>query len=190
MKHMGVVVWRHAEITSVAPAKPQRSSQMADKQVVLGIFADEASADAAVEDLKSWDKASDDIKLSSIGVLVVDENGNLKTHKMGSRSTAKGAGIGLVLAIVAPPTLLAGVVGGGILGAVHHKGLGLSKDDSARIGAQLTDGKAAVGVLVTDEEAGAIAGKLTELGGDVESHEVSEETLAAVAEADPAPASA
>ena len=159
---------------------------MADNQVILGVFADEASADAAVEALKTWDKASDDVKLGAIGVLVLDDKGALKTHKMGQRSTRKGAGIGLVLAIVAPPTLLAGVVGGGILGAVHHKGLGLSKEDSARIGTELTGGKAAVGVLVPTAEAGAIAGKLTELGGDVEAHDVTDQTLAAVAEADPA----
>ncbi len=103
---------------------------MADNQVVLGLFADEAAADAAVESLKAWDKASDDVKLGAIGVLVVDDTGALKTHKMGQRSTKKGAGIGLVLAIVAPPTLLAGVVGGGVLGAFHHKGLGLTDEDS------------------------------------------------------------
>ena len=67
---------------------------MAENQVVLGVFADEAAADAAVESLKAWDKASDEVKLTSIGVLVLDDKGALKTHKMGSRSKAKGAGIG------------------------------------------------------------------------------------------------
>ena len=101
-------------------------------------------------------------------------------------SGKKGAGIGIILAVVAPPTLLAGVVGGGILGHFHHKGLGLSDEDSARIGAELVGGKAAVGVLVPTDEAGAVAGKLTELGGDVESHDVSDEALAAAGEAAPA----
>jgi len=89
---------------------------MADNQVILAVFADEAAADAAVESLKAWDKASDDIKLGAIGVLVLDDKGALKVSKMGQRSTKKGAGIGLVLAIVAPPTLLAGLVGGGSSG--------------------------------------------------------------------------
>src|SRR3954452_11829521 len=159
-----------------------RRSEMAENQVVLGLFADEAAADAAAESLKAWDKASADIKLGEIGVLVVDEKGALKTHKMGQRRTKKGAGIGIVLAIVAPPTLLAGVVGGGALGAFHHKGLGLTAEDSARIGAELIGGKAAVGVLVPIEEAGAVAGKLTELGGDVEEHAVTDEALQAAAE--------
>ena len=158
---------------------------MADNQVVLGLFADEAAADAAVESLKAWDKTSDEVKLGAIGVLVLDDAGTLKTHKMGQRSTKKGAGIGIVLAIVAPPTLLAGAVGGGVLGAFHHKGLGLTTEDSERIGAELVGGKAAVGVLVPTDEAGAIAGKLTELGGDVEAHVVTDEALEAAAEADP-----
>jgi hypothetical protein len=159
---------------------------MAQKQVVLGLFADEAAADAAVMALKDWDKASDEIKLTAIGVLVVDDKGRIKVHKLGKRSVGKGAGIGLVLAIIAPPTLLAGIVGGGVLGAFHHKGLGLTVDDQQRIGAELVGGKAAVGVLATDEEAGAISAKLAELGGTVEAVTVTDEALEAVAEAAPA----
>jgi hypothetical protein len=158
---------------------------MAENQVVLGVFADEAAADAAVVALKAWDKASDEVKLTSIGVLVLDEKGALKTNKMGTRSKAKGAGIGLVLAIVAPPTLLAGVVGGAVLGAFHHKGLGMKTEDKARIGAELTGGKAAVGVLAKGDEADLIAAKLAELGGDVEAIDVTDEALEAVAEAAP-----
>jgi hypothetical protein len=158
---------------------------MAENQVVLGVFADEAAADAAVVELKAWDKASDEVKLTSIGVLVLDEKGALKTNKMGTRSKAKGAGIGLVLAIVAPPTLLAGVVGGAVLGAFHHKGLGMKTEDKARIGAELTGGKAAVGVLAKGDEADLIAGKLAELGADVEAIDVTDEALIAVAEAAP-----
>ncbi len=161
---------------------------MADKQVVLGIFPDEAAADAAVESLKAWDQATDAIKLGAMGVLVADEAGKIKEHKLGARSGKKGAGIGLVLAVFAPPTLLAGLVGGGILGHFFHKGLGLTAEDRERIGAELSGGKAAVGVLAADEEAGAIVGKLSELGGVVEAHVVSEEALEAVAEAAPAEA--
>ena len=102
---------------------------MSDKQVVLAMFPDEAAADAAGQALKQWDKADDDIKLNAIGVLVLDGKGKVKTHKLGRRSTGKGAGIGVVLAVIAPPTLLAGAIGGGVLGALHHKGLGLTGED-------------------------------------------------------------
>jgi hypothetical protein len=158
---------------------------VADQQLVLGIFADEAAADAAVESLKAWDAASQEVKLGAVGVLVVDEKGQIKEHKLGARSGHKGAGIGLVLAIVAPPTLLAGIVGGGILGHFHHKGLGIQAEDKERIGAELAGGKAAVGVLAAAAESDAITAKLTELGGTAEVHDVSDEALEAVAAAAP-----
>jgi hypothetical protein len=158
---------------------------MADKQVIIATFSDEAAADAAAESLKASDLAKEEVKLGAIGVLVLDDKGQVKEHKLGARSGKKGAGIGLVLAVIAPPTLLAGVVGGGILGHFHHQGLGLTVEDRERLIAELTGGKAAVGVLSPDGEADAIAGKLTELGGDVESHAVTDEALEAVAAAAP-----
>jgi predicted flap endonuclease-1-like 5' DNA nuclease len=159
---------------------------MAGQTVVLAFFNDEAAADDAVESLKAWDKAERDIKLDAIGVMALDDKGKLKTHKLGKRSVGKGAGIGLVLAVIAPPTLLAGIVGGGLLGAFHHKGLGLSAADRDRIAAQLAGGKAAVGVLVVPGMAIDVSAKLTELGGAAEVHEVTEEAVAEVETAVPA----
>lgn len=158
---------------------------MASNELVLGFFPNEAAADAAVETLKGWDKMTAEVKLGAIGVLVADEKGQIKEHKLGARSTKKGAGIGLVLAVVAPPTLLVGLVGGGILGRFHHQGLGLKADDRERIGVGLKDGKAAVGVLVSAGQAEAVSAKLTELGAASEVHEVSDEALEAVAAAAP-----
>jgi len=67
---------------------------MASKTVVLAFFDDEAAADDAVEQMKAWDKLEDDVKLNAIGVMVLDDEGKLKTHKLGRRSWLKGAGIG------------------------------------------------------------------------------------------------
>jgi len=154
---------------------------MADpKQVILGIFADEAAADAAVEALKTWDDDNIDIKLDSIGVLVVDDKGQIKEHKLGRRSGGKGAGIGLVLAVIAPPTLLAGIVGGGVIGHFHHKGLGLNQEDRDRIIGELAGGKAAVGILAPVMDAPPISAKLASLGATPEVHDVSDEALEAV----------
>jgi predicted flap endonuclease-1-like 5' DNA nuclease len=155
-------------------------SMVAD-QVVLAFFKDEDAADDAVEALKSWDKSDKDVKLTSIGVLVLDDKGQLKTHKMGSRSAMKGAGIGLVAAVIFPPSLLAGIVGGGVLGALHHKNVGLGTDDRNRIAAELAGGKAAVGATVKKGDATAVSAKLAELGGVAEVHEVTEEAVAEVA---------
>lgn len=134
-------------------------------KVVLAIFENEARADAAVVSLKAWDKADRDTKLKAVGVLVLDDKGKVKTHKLGRRSAAKGKNIGLVLAAICPPALIAGAIGGGAVGALHHKGLGLKTTDSDRIAAELTNGKAAVGTLAVADEADAIAAKLTEFGG-------------------------
>lgn len=150
---------------------------MSDKQVVISVFENEAAADAAVESLKSWDKVSKDVKLGAIGVLVLDEKGQVKTHKMGKRSTGKGAGIGVVLAIVAPPLGAGTIVAGGVLGALHRKGLGLDEADKERLSAELAAGKAAVGVLARSDEAEVIASKLKELGGDSEVHDATDEAL-------------
>jgi predicted flap endonuclease-1-like 5' DNA nuclease len=159
---------------------------MARNTVVLGFFQSEAEADDAVAQMKEWDKWEDEVKLNAIGVLALDDKGKIKTHKLGKRSVGKGAGIGLLLAIIAPPTLLAGVIGGGVLGALHHKGLGIKDADRERIAAHLAGGRAAVGILVKEDQAAAVSTRLTELGATTESHPVDEEAEAEAAEAAPA----
>lgn len=163
---------------------------MANKQLVLAFFADEAAADQAVDQIKQWDKADKDIKLGAIGVLVKDDKGKVKTHKLGKRKTGTGVVLGVLAAILSGGvTLLGGIIGGGIVGAFFHKGLGMSKDDLARIGGELDGGKAAVGILTSADEAAAVSAKLSELGGVAETHEVTEEAIdQAAAAAEEAPA--
>lgn len=157
---------------------------MGKKQLVLAFFNSEPAADNAVNELKNWDKASKEIKLGAIGVLVKDDKGKIKTHKLGSRKTGVGIVLGAIAGILSGGlTILGGVVIGGILGTFFHKGLGMSKDDLARIDKQLDGGKAAVGVLAEDAEAKAVSDKLAELGGVPESHEVTDEAVAQAAEA-------
>ena len=146
---------------------------MADKRVVLAIFDSEPAADAAVASLKSTDLAEGD----AIGVLVLDADGALKAEKVGTHSTGKGAGIGLLLGLLGPVGIGAGVVGGGLLGRLHHKGLGLDESDRDRITDELANGKAAVGVLADEEHAAEITAHLTAQGGQPEEHAVSNEAL-------------
>ena len=81
------------------------------------------------------------------------------------------------MALVTPVGLAAGLIGGGLLGALHHKNLGLDEADRDRIGSELQGGKAAVGVLAPVSEATVVADKLIELGGTVETHPVSDEAV-------------
>ena len=146
---------------------------MANKTVVLAIFGDEVSADAAAASLKDSGVAHHD----AIGVLVLNDKGEVKAGKVGKRSVGKGAGIGLVLALFTPVGLGVGLIGGGLLGALHHKGLGLDEADRERIGRELAGGKAAVGVLAPVAEATFVADKLADLGGAAEAHDVPDEAL-------------
>ena len=151
---------------------------MAKKQLVLAFFENEVAADDAVAVIKQWDKASKDIKLGAIGVLAKDAKGKIKTHKLGARKTGTGAVLfGLAAVLTGGATLLAGAVFGGIVGSLFRKGLGLSKEDLARIDGELNGGKAAVCVLAAPDEAAAISAKLAERGGKPESHEISEEVV-------------
>jgi uncharacterized membrane protein len=151
---------------------------MANKQLVLAFFESEAVADYAVDQIKQWDKASKEIKLGAIGILVKDEKGKIKTHKLGKRKTGTGAILfGLAAVLTGGATLLAGAVFGGVVGSFFRKGLGMSKDDLARIDGELNGGKAAVCILAAPDEAAAVTAKLAELGGIAESHEVSEEVV-------------
>jgi len=146
---------------------------MSNKTVVLALFNDEAAADTAAAQLKESGTAHGD----AIGVLVLGPNGEVEAAKVGKRSVGKGAGIGLVLALLTPVGLAVGLVGGGLLGALHHKGLGLDQADRDRIGKELSGGKAAVGVLVPISEAAVIVTELTRLGGTAETHAVTDEAL-------------
>jgi uncharacterized membrane protein len=151
---------------------------MAKKQLVLAFFASEAAADEAVNKIKQWDKASKEVKLGAIGVLVKDDKGKIKTQKLGQKKTGTFAVLGALAGVLSGGvTVLGGAVVGGILGAFFHKGLGLSKDDLARIGKELDGGKAAIGILTQPDEAAGVSAKLAELGGKPETHEVSEEAL-------------
>jgi uncharacterized membrane protein len=151
---------------------------MAKKQLVLAFFKNEAAADEAANNLKHWDKASKQVKLGAIAVLVKDDKGKIKTQKLGQRKTGAGAVLGALAAVLTGGiSLLWGAVGGGILGAFFHKGLGLSKDDLTRINSELDGGKAAIGILAKPDEAAGVTAKLTELGGVPETHEVSDEAL-------------
>ncbi|MEZ4768272.1 MAG: hypothetical protein R2844_07590 [Caldilineales bacterium] len=139
---------------------------MADKQLVLALFESEFAADSAAEALKRWSKRHKKVKFDAVAVLVKDEDGKVKTYKMGKRKTRTGAAIGVLAGILSGGiTIIGGAVGGAIIGAFFRKGLGLSKEDLAKLGGELNDGKAAVGIVTKTSKAPAVSEKLAALGG-------------------------
>ena len=135
----------------------------------------QVAADSAAMALKDSGIAHGD----AIGILTLDAKGMLKQDKVGARSTGKGAAIGGALFLLGPAILGVGVIGGTAAGALHHKNLGLSDADKARLAVELNEGKAAVGVLSHYDTASAISDRLTQLGGASEAHELSDQALEA-----------
>ena len=145
---------------------------MSDKTVVLAIFDDEMSADSAAPSLKDSGAAQGD----AIGSWSQTTRARSKPRRSASAAPAKSRHRA-ALALFTPVGLGAGLIGGGLLGALHHKGLGLDQADRDRLGAELAGGKAAVGVLAPVPEAGYVATRLSELGGAPETHVVTDEAL-------------
>ena len=157
---------------------------MADRQLVLAVFPDELAADAAAASLKDSDIADGD----AIGILALDSDGKLKQDKVGKRSVGKGAAIGGVIAVFSTAVLGPAVLAGAAVGALHHKNLGLSDADKARLTVDLNAGQAAVGVMSHPDTAAAISDFLTERGGATESHELTDEAVEAAGATDGAAA--
>ena len=158
------------------------SELMAKRQLVLAIFPDEPAADSAAVALKESGIAHGD----AIGIMVIDDHGKLKQHKVGARSVGKGAAVGCVIAVVGTAVLGPAILVGAGVGALHHKHVGMSDADKARLAEELSSGKAAVGVMAELDQASAVADRLTELGGQAQQHELSDEALEAAEATEPA----
>jgi uncharacterized membrane protein len=153
--------------------RDERAGTVADKRLVISIFGAEADADEAAAALQQAGAVVGD----AIGVLVLDERGELKTHKVGATSGGKGAAAGAVLGLLGPIGLGVGVAGGALLGKLHHKDLGVDDADRERIGAALRGGKAAVAVLAELDELVAVESILVDRGGETDTHELDEAVL-------------
>lgn len=151
--------------------------------VVFAFFRNEEAADQAARELEAWARRTRHIDLDAVGILARDDHGAVKRQKLGPRAGRCGAGIGLVLGLIAAvpsgePALAharAGRTGGrGLLESLVHRGLGLSPGETAWIAGELDAGRAAVGVLAASDEAGLVAEKLARLGGETKVHEVAD----------------
>ena len=62
--------------------------------------------------------------------------------------------------MLTPIGLVAGIIGGPVLGAIHHKSLIIPTEDRERLGRELQGGKAALGVMTDRSSAAAISAEL------------------------------
>jgi uncharacterized membrane protein len=117
------------------------------------------------------------------------ENGEIKTHNVGTRDTGVGAKAGTVIGIVAGilsggVTLiggaLAGLAGGAVLGSLKHQNLGLTDGDLDQMKSELTGGKAALVVTADDNEVYDTKAEIERLGGNVVSFTTDRDTMEAI----------
>jgi hypothetical protein len=154
-----------------------------NSSVIIALFPGESQASVAVNALKDWDKANDDIKLGAIGT-IVKEIGKVRTQV--GRRTGKGAKVGVVVGVAAAVlsggatlvgSVLAGGALGGALGAFFKKSLTLTKEEIDRLGADLDAGRVAVVVTCDAHEVQPTIDQLTHLGGTVRSYAVPDDAL-------------
>jgi uncharacterized membrane protein len=151
---------------------------MANQQLVIALYENEAAADAAVTQIKEWDNTIEGVRLGAIEVLVKDDKGKIKTHKLGPHHTVAGVLIGALVGILTGGIgLIAGAAIGGLAGSLIHKGLRLSQDDIKHLNTELDGGKAAVVAVVEYGKASAVAAWMADLGGKVESYDVTDEAI-------------
>lgn len=147
-------------------------------RLVIAVFDSEELADKAVTQVKEWDDAIGGVRLGAIGVLVKDSKGKIKTNKLGPRHTGAGLALGALAGLLTGGiSVIGGLVIGGVAGHFVHSGLGLSKEDMARLNSELDGGKAAVAVVVEAGELDAVISWLKDLGGKTEAHAVTDEAL-------------
>ena len=168
---------------------------MANKndRMVVAYYHNEDAARYAAEELKLWDKANADIKLGAIAIVTLDpKTGELKADEVGQRKTKGGALWGTALGAVAGlmtgglalvPAVLVGAGGGGAVGAMFHKKVGMSDEDREKMAANLRSGGAVLVVMADDFEVEATEAEMVRLGGTVTSYVMPEETKVAIAEA-------
>lgn len=152
-----------------------------NSNVIIDYFDGADKADDAADSLKAWDKDNDNVKLGGIAILTW-QDGKIKTRKVGTRATGKGAGWGTALGaavgvLSGGVTLiggaLVGAAAGAVTGSLFHKGLGLTDDDKSQLEEKLKSGGAALVVMASDDELEATKQFLNGLNeGEVQDYQV------------------
>ena len=156
-----------------------------NSNVIIDYFDGADKADDAADSLKEWDKEHKDVKLGGIAILTW-QDGKMKTRKVGTRDTGKGAGWGTALGAVVGVlsggvTLiggaLVGAAAGGATGAFFHKGVGLSDADKTQLEEKLKNGGAALVVMASDDEVQPTKDFLNGLNnGEVQDYQVPDDS--------------
>ena len=146
-------------------------------RLVAAFFDSGEEAEDGARRLVAWMRSNPAARLQAVTVLRKDEDGSVSKRKLGPREARKGAGIGLAAGVIAAVAsggvtlvqgMLVGAAAGGALGSLFHRSLRTAGGELERIGGRLDPGHAAIAALVPERQAPAVAEKLEEYGGSLE----------------------
>lgn len=154
-----------------------------NEHVVIALFPSKEAAEKATEDLRSWDKANEAIKLGATGT-ITKEDGEVQVHV--GRRTGRGAAVGAVVGVIAGVLsggigIVGGAIGGaalgGVTGAFFKKSLHLTEAEIQQIGQELDAGRTAVVVTCDADEVQGTTERLQMAGGEIRRYEVPAEAI-------------
>jgi len=152
-----------------------------NEQLLIAYFPTKESAEEAANQLKDWDKEYSKIKLGAMGIVSMNEEGQIKTEKIGSRATGQGAKWGVLAGAVAGILTggiglvggaVAGLAVGSAAGTIFHRGLGMSDEEKQGLEQHLQEGGVSLAVMARDEDAEAVESILSALCDEVTSCEL------------------
>jgi len=132
-------------------------SEVTGYEVFVAGYSDEGGARSALETLQEMDKAGS-IEIIDAAVISKDMEGKVKVVETAELTPKKGAGkgaiVGGVLAVIFPPSLLAGVILGGGIGALVGKFTDKGLFDNTELkeaAEELPNGSSAIVAVVEDK---------------------------------------
>ena len=132
-------------------------SEVTGYEVFVAGYSDEGGARSALETLQEMDKAGS-IEIIDAAVIAKDTEGKVKVVETAELTPKKGAGkgaiVGGVLAVIFPPSLLAGVILGGGIGALVGKFTDKGLFDNTELkeaAEELPNGSSAIVAVVEDK---------------------------------------
>ena len=155
-------------------------------QLLIAYFPAKESAEDAAKELKAWDKEYAAIELGAMGIISKGNDGKVKTEKIGSRATGKGAKWGVLAGLVAGiftggiglvGGAVAGLAVGSLAGTMVHRSLGMSDEEKQSLEQHLADGGVALAVMAHEDEAVAVESILSALCDQVTSCKLDPETM-------------
>jgi hypothetical protein len=156
-----------------------------NRNVVIAYFESLAKANAAIEQLREWDKSNPDILLGGIGLMYWDGQ-KIVTEQAGNRAAGTGAKVGTVVGVAAGiltggvgliGAALVGMTGGALVGALKKKGIHVTEEQLANITEQIKAGKFAVVAMADENEVNPTAAVLEAMGGTTQYVPVSAEAV-------------